>query len=213
MRNRSTGEFRVEHLAISNFYKTSYKLFKNTLAHEMIHVKTYTSGKRDWGGAHGFLFLEEAARINNMGLGYKITTANTEEVGVSDKVTQNMKTLIGIILDLDGNYYLSVTTPNVFNTDFDFLMNLYEKLVNRGKYNSVEITVVETKNPSLVTYRQTRSYKRGFSYGKLSDELLEQLLNDKIIKSVKLKKGTPTVVSEDAELPDNSGNWEVMDIV
>jgi len=148
-----------------------------------------------------------------MGLGYKITTANTEEVGVSDKVTQNMKTLIGIILDLDGNYYLSVTTPNVFNADFDFLMNLYEKLVNRGKYNSVEITVVETKNPSLVTYRQTRSYKRSFSYGKLSDELLEQLLNDKIIKSVKLKKGTPTVVSEDAELPDNSGNWEVMDIV
>lgn len=212
-RNRLTGEYRIDYLAISGFYKTSYHLFKNTLAHEMIHIKTCVTGKRDWGGAHGFVFLKEAARINNMGLGYKITIANSEEIDVSDDVKQNMKTLIGIILNLDGNYYLSVTTPNVFNAEFDSVINLFERIVNQGKYNSIELTAVETKNPLLVTYRQTRSYKRTFKYRKLSDDLLEQLLDDKIIKNIRLKKGTPPIISEDAELPDNSGNWEVMDIV
>lgn len=213
MINRSTGDIKIKHLAMSAFYKTPYRLFKNTLAHEMIHVKTYSEGKRDWSGSHGFVFLNEARRINDMGLGFTITAVNAEEVAVSDRVKTNMKTLIGMIFNIDGNYYLSVTTPNVFNAEADNVFNLFEKLVNRGKYRSVEITVVETKNPQLVSYRVARSYKRGFSYGKLSDALLGELLDDKIIKNIKINPGVPRVVSENTELPDNSGDWEIIDIV
>jgi hypothetical protein len=210
--NRFTGEVKIMLLAISGFYNTPYRVFKNTLAHEMIHVKTLSTGKRDWGGSHGYNFQREADRINGMGLGYAITAVNTEEIAVSDKSKANMKTLIGVIVNIDGKYYLSVTTPNVFNTEFDSVIKLYERLVNSGKYNSVELTAVETKNPQLLSFRIQRSYKRTISYGNLSDELLGQLLEDNIIKEIRIKRGVPTAISEET-LPDNSGNWEVIDIV
>lgn len=211
--NRRTGEQKLVSLAMSTFFKTSYRQFKNTLAHEMIHVKIISSGKHDYGGKHGYLFFDEARKINGMGLGYNITEKNTEEIEMSDQAKANAKTLIAMIFNFDGRYFLNVTTLNTYQAESDFLFNFIEKLVNRGKYGSAEITVVESKNPQLMSFRISRSFKKGFSYSPLSDKLLEQLLDEKIIKNIKIKRGMPISVSEDIKYPDNSGDWEILDII
>jgi hypothetical protein len=175
LRNRLTGQIKINYLALSAFYKISYRQFKNTLAHEMIHVKQIS---RDGRGNHGYSFSREADRINAMGLGYAITEVNTERTVVSDET--KTKTLIGMIFNIDGRYYLNVTTPSVYQTESDFVFNLFQRLVDNRKYREVEITAVESQNPQLMGYRISRSFKRGFTYSVLPDELLEQLLDDKI---------------------------------
>lgn len=202
LRNNNTGEIKIEHLAMSGFFSIPYSNFKSTLAHEMIHVKLLTTGKDDRWDKHGHNFMAEANRINDMGLGFSISAFNTEDFGVSDKTKQNMKTLIAIILELDGNFFVSVTTPNVFTSDMDFIFNLFERIVQRGKYHTVEITAVETKNPELLKYKTNRTYRSKISYAKVSDELLEQLLNDRIIKTAKFIQGQPATISEENNTPE-----------
>jgi hypothetical protein len=214
--NRKTGEQIIKHLAMSAFFKTTYNQFKNTLAHEMIHVEIISSGnRREFGSPHGFLFMYEANRINNKGLGFHITEINTEDIGMSDHALArtSAKTLIAMILEIDGKYYLNVSSPALFQTEGDIVFKLFEKLVNNGKYESVEITVIESRNPELSGERISRSFKRGITYSLLSDRLLEQLLNEKIIKSVKIKRNVPMEVSEDIKSPDNSNDWEIIDTV
>lgn len=206
--NRFTGERRIDYLALSAFYKTSYRQFKNVLAHEMVHVKQLSRGEK---GNHGYSFSREADRINAMGIGYAITEVNTEKTVVSDET--KAKTLIGMIFNIDGRYYLNVTTPSVYQAESDFVFNLFQRLVDNRKYREVEITAVESRNPQLMAYRISRSFKRGFTYSQLSDELLEQLLDDKIIKNVKIKSGVPMAVSEDIEQSNSAGAWEEEDIV
>jgi|JFJP01.1.fsa_nt_gi hypothetical protein len=203
--NRYTGEVTISYLAMSSFHKFTYRQFKNVLAHEMIHIKQMSSGYR---GGHGWDFMKEMNRINGMGLGFKITVFAEETAGVSDDV-KNGRTLIGMIFNIDGKYYLSVTTPKVFNTEGEYLFDFVERLVNGGKYNSFEITAVETKNPALLSFIIARSLRRGFKYGPLSNDLLEQLLNDNIIKNVKFERGKPKVVSENQidENAEDQGEW------
>jgi hypothetical protein len=51
--------------------------FKNTLAHEMIHLLLYQRKIfRDYGGDHGVIFSSEMDRINNMNVGIKISPKN-----------------------------------------------------------------------------------------------------------------------------------------
>ena len=196
-RNNFTGEIIINHLAMSGFYSIPYSNFKSTLAHEMIHVKLLTTGEDDRWDKHGHNFMAEAKRINNMGLGFNISAFNTENFGVSDKTKQNMKTLIAIILEINNKFYLSVTTPNVFASDADYIFNLFERIVQRGKYNTVEITALESRNPELLKYRISRNYRSKVSYAQLSDELLEELLGDRIIKTAKFVQGQPATISEE----------------
>jgi hypothetical protein len=210
LRNRLTGEMRVVSLAMSKYYKTNYRQFKNTLAHEMIHVKQiFTEGSAN----HQWSFYSESRRINGMGLGFHITPKNTEEIQMSDTVKGNAKTLVAIIFDIDGQYYLSVTTPSVYASDFDFLVNYYQREVNRGKHRKVEISVVESRNPELMGKRILRSFQRSFSFIRMPEGLFEQLLNDKIIKSVKITRGVPAEVSEEVLPNANAGEWEKIEIV
>lgn len=208
MRNRFTGEMKVIGLGMSGFYKINYRKFKDTLAHEMIHVWQVVTGR---GGSHGWDFHSEARRINGMGLGFAITEKNNEEIPVSDRAATNAKTLIAIIYEIDGEFFLSVTTRNVYDTEFDFIIGFYQRAIDRGQVRNVEITVVESKNPQLLGKRILRTVRRGFSYSRLSDTLLAELLEDNIINSVRIKKTVPAGVSEEV-LPGNPGDWEMIEI-
>jgi len=200
--NRYTGQIKINHLAISAFHAMPYRVFKDTMAHEMIHIKQLAGGDR---GSHGMSFYREMERINGMGLGYKITVRSDENLGVANTV-QNSKTLIGIIMNFNGKYNMTVTTPNVYQAESNYLFDFLEKLVNSGRLGNVEVTVVESRNPELLKYKTSRTFRRGFSYGPLSDALLEQLLDDKILANIRYEKGKPRVMSEDA------GEWEEMEI-
>ena len=53
--------------------------FRNTLAHEMIHLWLYHKNiLKDYGGPHGVFFTREMDRINNMNVGIKISPKNDE---------------------------------------------------------------------------------------------------------------------------------------
>jgi hypothetical protein len=209
--NRFTREVFIKELQMSSLYKLTYRQFKNIMAHEMIHV--WQMGIMKEKGGHGWDFMRQARRINSMGLGFNITEKNGEDIAVADDAMANAKkrTLIGIILNIDGEYGLTVTTPNVYNTEFDLIQGLFERLVNRGQYRNVEITVVETTSPQIMNLPVSRTFRRAIRHMKLSDRLLEELLNDKIIKNVKIKQGAPSEISEDA-MPGNSQEWEEISI-
>jgi len=208
MINRMTHEAEIKHLAITSFYKMPYRIFKDTLAHEMIHVKLLTFGGHDPYNPHDYNFFKEANRINSMGLGYNITKSSEEQLGVSDSM-DNGKTYIAIILDIDGRKSISVTTPKVYERDINFIFSLFQNLVNKGKYKRVEIIVIESKNPELVKYQISRSYNNKISHSPISDELLNQLLNDKVI----IKKEFQLTEEHKMSESDNNGDWIEITVV
>jgi hypothetical protein len=212
--NRMTKEYKIRYLAISSFHAMPYRVFKDTLAHEMIHVKQLSYGlpNYDPSSPHGRSFMGEADRINAMGLGYKITVRSEEKMDMSDKAKENTRALVAIILHIDGRNTLSVTTPNVFASDADYLFNTFEHLVQRGKYRKVEIMAVESRNPQLLKYRVQRTYKKGVAHGPMSDELLNDLLSSKLIKRVIFETGKVKYMSE-TDNDNNAGNWEEITIV
>jgi hypothetical protein len=209
--NRMTREYKIRYLAISSFHAMPYRVFKDTLAHEMIHVKQLSHGlpNYDPSAPHGRSFMGEADRINSMGLGYKITVRSEEKMGISDKTKENTRALVAVILNIDGRNSLSVTTPNVFASDADYLFNTFEHLIQRGKYRKIEIMAVESTNSQLLRYRIQRTYKKGIAHGQVTDELLDDLLSSKLIKRVILERDKPRYMSE----TDNVGDWEEITIV
>ena len=67
-----SGKEIIRGLRMSRFYDLTYVQFKNTLAHEMIHVYLSQQGIEH---EHDEPFLKEMNRINGMGLGFNITVS------------------------------------------------------------------------------------------------------------------------------------------
>jgi hypothetical protein len=205
-RNRVTQETVVEHLAMSNFYKMSYRIFKDVMAHEMIHVKLFfNKDQLRQSNPHGSYFLREADRINSMGLGFKITPTNTDELVISDITRQNnARTLIAIVLNLDEKYYIMTITPSMFanGTEMELLNKFFDYMTKRRRYRNAEVTFIETQNPEVLQAPLKRSFARGISYIPLSDELLEQLLDDKVIKTLQFGQESARQVAE-----SGNGDW------
>ena len=189
--NKNLRESKINFLAISSFHATPYRVFNDVLAHEMIHIKTMVTKTFDLKDGHGRPFTNEANRINSMGLGFNITKTNDEELNVSDKVKENAKTLIAIIIRLDGKFYISVTTPSVFNAEYNYIVNIYQKLLNYGRYKTIDILAIQTKNPELLKYGIRRSYKNRIKYFDLPINFFNELSNDKAIFHKELVKGEP----------------------
>lgn len=200
-RSLNTGQVKNIELWMSTFFDITYRQFLNTLAHEMIHVLLETSPNPPY-LPHGREFHREADRINAMGLGFNITETNGEDLAMSDATKQRIagKKFIGIILDLDGKDFLAVTSRQVYERDFESLVNIFDGLVNRRhKYNRVEINVVESQNTELMKYKQQRSFARGISYSPLSEELMVELLNGNIFKTVTIERDKEKLVAEEIQ--------------
>ena len=207
MVNTRTRESKVNSLTISTFRALPYRTFKNTLAHEMIHVKQLTDGSHNSSNPHGYKFQGEANRINQMGLGFNITTRNEEDLGVSDETKKNVRSMVGIVLKLDNRLYACTTTLNVYNGEFENVVKLYQKLINNGKYRDVEILVVDTNNGELLKTPMKRTFKNGISYSPISNELLSELLKDHIIMHKNLTRDM--ALTEE----DQNDDWEEVIIV
>jgi len=208
--NRLTNEAKIAYLAISSFHAMPYKIFRNTLAHEMIHVKLLSNGQDDPHNHHGYAFHSEGRRINDMGLGFNITTRSEDQLGVSDTAMQKAagKSFICMILEIDGRKMLNVTTRRVYEAEGQNVFDLFQKLVNRGKYREVNIIVVESSDPELIKYRVSRTFRRGLSYAPVSDELLDRLLQGDAIRSERIRNN----MSESEDVNAES-NWVDVTIV
>jgi len=204
--NRETKYGIIKYLAMSSFHAMPYRVFRNTLAHEMIHIKQTQDRTIDRRNPHGYDFMIEAERINNMGLGFKITKRSEEQLGISDTMVNN-KMLVAIMMNIDGRDVLALTTPNVFRREGDRVFQIYEALIKQGKYRNIKFVVVESKNVKLLKYRQNRSFNTGVSYGPLPDELRDELSQDRVLIRVEIP---PNGMSEDV---NDASNWEEIIIV
>lgn len=210
MRNRNTGEIKIKKLAITTFYDLTYRTFKNTLVHEMIHAYLLGKGIIDnWGrfspDPHGQHFNKLADKFNSMGLGFNITKENTDELKLSAKTKQNAKEVLAVFLNIDGRPNVLISSPNVFykEGEVESLSRLFQNIISRGKYRNVDITFVKSKNPELLRVAPTvRKFSgSGIRYTPTTSEFENEIINNgEILKKINL----PIGVNE-----DNVGNeWE-----
>ena len=205
LKNRAPRDQKLVDLGISTFFEVPYVVFKSVLAHEMIHVKlVHEKDEGHYWNPHGRSFKGEMNRINNMGLGYKISEKNYENFAISAAVKTQKKRLIAIITEIDGKYHISVTTPQIYEDQFQHVESIWRNSVRKGEHNNVELTVVETTNAELLRFRIKRSFLRGISYSPLDDNLLNDLLDDNIIKSIKFDQKSTSVNEEEM------GDYEIV---
>lgn len=176
-RNSATGAIRIKSLAMSKFLDVPYKVFKDTLAHEMIHVFLLQQGIDD---GHGFRFKQQMYRINSMGLGFDVSvTRDSSSFALSKHAQAKAKDLIFFLLDTDRtSNMLILTTPNIYRSSGDDVEKLYGRLVVSGKYRWVKGDVYRSSNPQLMKYTQNRSFKRSVSYTTIDQSKADELKSD-----------------------------------
>lgn len=210
MRNRNTGEIKIKKLAITTFYDLTYRIFKNTLVHEMIHAYLLGKGIIDgWSrfapDPHGQHFHRLADKFNSMDLGFNITKENTDKLQLSAKTKQNAKEVVAVFLNIDGRPNVLITSPNVFykEGEVESLSRLFQNIISRGKYRNVDITFVKSKNPELIGVAPTvRKFSgSGIRYAPTTSDFQKEIVdNGEVLKQINL----PIGVNE-----DNVGNeWE-----
>ena len=78
------------------------------------------------------------------------------------------------MVNTDGAYNVTITTPTVYAKEADQYFHIFDLAVNRyRRYNTVEITVIETSNPELLKYPVARTFMRSVRTIPLPDRLLE----------------------------------------
>ena len=173
-RNRRTGEIIIKSLGISKFLDVPYKVFKDTLAHEMIHVCLLQQGIND---GHGYRFKSEMYRINSMGLGFNVSvTLDSSSFELSKHAQAKAKELVFFLIDTDRNKnMLVVTTLNIFQKEGLLVQGLYERLVKQGRYRWVRGEVFRSSNPKLMKYTQNRTFRTKVSYTVVEPNVADEL--------------------------------------
>jgi hypothetical protein len=211
MRNRNTGEIKIQKLAITTFYALTYRTFKNTLVHEMIHAYLLGKGIMDsWGSRysldpHGMHFHQFADKFNSMGMGFNITKENTEQLELSQKTKDNAKEYVAVFINVDGRPNVTITSPKIYDNkeEVNGLKRLFQHLIDRGKYREVELTFVLSSNPDLIGVAPTvRKLAGSIRYAPTTQEYQKEVMdNGQVLDTFKLKRGGIT--------EDNVGNeWE-----
>lgn len=208
--NRDRTVARIIGLFMSKFFRIPYKKFKDTLAHEMIHVKNLQddirSNKRHYKEyAHGSDFLREMSRINNLGLGFKISVKGEESYDVSDQIKG--KNVYFAILKTNDINAIIVMNQKAFSDRKETLESLYNKLIRAGKYKNIEFEYYKSNSPQLLKYPVQRSFARSVSYVKLTDEQTQKIKEaSEFIEKVNLGKDTVDQLNTtDKESRENSG--------
>jgi len=175
--SRWDGTVEVIHgLFMSKFFKIPYKMFKDTLAHEMIHVKNLqdamrTKARRRKSDAHGYEFMKEADRINSMGLGFKVTVTGEGKFDVADDIKG--KNVYFAIIKLDGQKsgdFIAVMVPKAFTERKETIERIFNNLIKSRKYRGVTIEYYQSSSPKLLKYPVQRSFARSISYAPIKPE-------------------------------------------
>ena len=157
-------------LFLSKYFKIPYKMFKDTLAHEMIHVKNLQDAMRSnrviyTNEGHGSDFIREMNRINSMGLGFKISVTGEESYDVADHVKgKQMYIAVVKLKGLKNDTFIVGMTPSAYAQKEQM-----ERIFSRGPYSSVSIDYYKTNNPYFSKFSAQRNFNTSVSY-KLANE-------------------------------------------
>lgn len=197
-------------LFLSKYFKIPYKMFKDTLAHEMIHVKNLQDAMRSnrvmyKNEGHGVDFIREMNRINAMGLGFKISITGEENYDVADHV-KGREMYVGVlkITGSKNGTFIIAMTPSAYAQKEQM-----EGIFSRANYNSVAIDYYKTNNPYFLKFSTQRNFNRNVSYSVATDidlqkaeELGEFLGNYKYGNTSTIDRGSAkTYIPPKAENP------------
>lgn len=179
-RERGTNEFQVQYLSMSQFLSVPYKIFKSTLAHEMIHVYLFQKGIND---GHGYKFKSEMMRINHLNLGFNVQVRSSGEFEIASHIKNKRenanKHFVVVVGEVDLKKNLvAVMSPEVFQKEGEKIKNLYERLVKAGKIRHVKFEFYKSKNIELFNYRQQRSFDSRFKYAFSTEEFINTLKSE-----------------------------------
>jgi len=163
-------------LFLSKYFKIPYKMFKDTLAHEMIHVKNLQDAMRSSkviykNEGHGVDFVREMNRINAMGLGFKISITGEESYDVSDHV-KGREMYIGVlrVKGSKSGTFIVAMTPSAYAQKEQM-----EGIFSRANYSSVEIDYYKTNNPYFLKFSAQRNFNTNVSYRVATDIDLQKV--------------------------------------
>lgn len=124
------GKYVIRGLRISKFYNLTYGQFKNTLAHEMIHVYLLQQGIDD---NHDEPFLKEMNRINGMGLGFNITVS--EEFDDYPVISSHVKAkeLVFFTFKYGGSNHIILMTNDTYKNKYKLIANGFKSYGKENK--------------------------------------------------------------------------------
>jgi hypothetical protein len=172
--NRLTGQITIKKLAISKFYNIPYKLFKDTFAHEMIHVYLLQQNIND---NHGTYFHREMNRINGMGLGFNISV--TSDAGNLDPSSSvRGRDVVFLIFKENSGSNISVMLPNSYYRHGNTIGNIFSYAVRKGRYKEFMAEFYMSNSPLLRKFTIQRSFNTGIAHNPISNETLEKILEN-----------------------------------
>lgn len=184
----------VTGVEMSTFYKTTYGLFRDMLAHEMIHVRSVAMDLPDIGGSHGPLFKMEMERINRMNVGINITPKHE----MTDKImkTSNSKAKergIFILKYEEGNFAIMVLQKELLSKENIEKMAkvMTRSLKTSGRTKGCELYSMTSSHDLLNAYKLKRKWPKAggnFVFFELNKPAAKILLDDgKLVDVTRLK--------------------------
>jgi len=167
-RNRLTGEIKIKSLGMSRFYEIKYKDFKDTLAHEMIHVYWL---QKEINCHHDWRFIQQMNRINSMGLGFNVSVKkDSSNLGISNEISEKKVQYVICIINMDGADFLATMTNNAYQNEASLIGNIFKYAVKKGKYKKITGMFYKSSDPLLRKEKIQRTFKSSISYSKLLPE-------------------------------------------
>jgi hypothetical protein len=187
-KNRATGETRILHLSMSVFFRTTYREFLDTLAHEMIHVHNiHNDLQSKMYDPHGEYFLKEMNRINSMGIRFNInTTKDSHALGrkVSGHVRMK-KPLVALLFNVKNKKGIIVMSQATWQDESQggpVLLRMFKRWVSSGKEKEVKYIVVKSWDAQLKVHKVQRSFARKVSWAYIDEEDWTDLAQGDILK-------------------------------
>lgn len=186
-RNSAWDDWRIVHLAMSQFLNVTYKNFKDTLAHEMIHVKLLQQNIND---GHGWRFRKEMHRINNMGLGFNVSiTASFKEAEINPEIASNAPTVIALVIDTNNKKnMINVMSSTMYERTRDIVEKMFQNITDRGKYRFVKMTYIKSNDPELMKFPMKKKAVATISYREASEQLIDRLkTSGEVIRAIEIR--------------------------
>ena len=146
-------------LFLSKYFEIPYKMFKDTLAHEMIHVKNLQDAMRSnrviyTNEGHGSDFIREMNRINSMGLGFKVSVTGEESYNVASHVKGKQMYIAVVMLKKrsKSDTWIVGMTDSAYEE-----RERMERFLSR-MYDSVLINYYNTNNPYFSKFPAQKNF-------------------------------------------------------
>ena len=167
--NKNTKWWDINCMEISVLFKSTLQSLKNTLAHEMIHIKLKINKVKTF-GIHDYHFRDEMDRINK-NFNFNIDNKHNDEFLPTE---DSLKDIYYMIFKKPNDYSIIVIADNIK----DDIIGLFNRVAEmKSKYSTVSLELYKSKNSILKQFTIHRSLKAIKGLYHIENIECEQLIN------------------------------------